>query len=171
MSELLSSVKGRHVADSERLFCSRPARCLCHGFQTYEVAHRTRGLGVRQTLGATSRGIKVVVLRQGRTTAAVGLRVGVVSALGIQRHVSSLLYQRGALEANGRSAQRAALDPAPVLSCYLANEVRSMMWVNELDPLKSTTWRWWPRFSPNGTHCPAGCAKSKCSREPRRAVC
>ena len=105
-------------------------------FQTYEVAHRTRGLGVRQTLGATSRGIKVVVLRQGRTTAAVGLRVGVVSALGIQRHVSSLLYQRG--RTGGQRPKRAegALDPAPVLSWYLANEVRSMMWVNQLDPLK-----------------------------------
>ena len=30
---------------------------------------------------------------------------------------------------------------------------------------------WWPRFSPDGTHWPAGCAKSRTSREPREAVC
>jgi hypothetical protein len=145
-----------------------PPGVFAMGSRRYEVAHRTRGLGVRQTLGATSRGIKVVVLRQGRTTAAVGLRVGVVSALGIQRHVSSLLYQRSALEANGRSAQRAALDPAPVLSCCLANEVRSMMWVNELDPLKSTTWRWWPRFSPDGTAWRIGSGKRSAFQRRRR---
>ena len=69
----------------------------------------TRGLGVRQTLGATTRGIKVIVLRQGRTTVAVGLRVGVVSALGIQRDVSSLLYLRG--RTGGQRPRRAEVCP------------------------------------------------------------
>ena len=30
--------------------------------------------------------------------------------------------------------------------------VRSMKWVADFSLLESTTWRWWPRFVPDGTH-------------------
>jgi hypothetical protein len=49
--------------------------------------------------------------------------------------------------------------------------VRSTMWVRDFSRLESTTWRWWSRFSPVGTHCRAGCAKSTVSSEPHNAFC
>ena len=33
-----------------------------------------------------------------------------------------------------------------------AQAVRSMVWVTIFSRLESAAWRWWPRFSPDGTH-------------------
>jgi ABC-type antimicrobial peptide transport system permease subunit len=44
-------------------------------------------------LGATSRGVVELILREGVALAAAGLTLGVVLALGAGRLVSSMLYQ------------------------------------------------------------------------------
>jgi predicted permease len=64
-----------------------------YGLKSYVVARRTREIGIRMALGATSRGVVELFLREGAALAAAGLSLGVVLALGAGRLVSSMLYQ------------------------------------------------------------------------------
>ncbi len=64
-----------------------------YGLKSYVVARRTREIGIRMALGATSRGVVELFLREGAKLAAAGLTLGVVLALGSGRLVSSMLYQ------------------------------------------------------------------------------
>jgi putative ABC transport system permease protein len=47
---------------------------------SYTVARRQRELGVRGVLGATRRGIVVMVVREGMTVVIVGVTLGLVGA-------------------------------------------------------------------------------------------
>ncbi len=64
-----------------------------YGLKSYVVARRTREIGIRMALGATSRGVVELFLREGAKLAAAGLTLGVLLALGSGRLVSSMLYQ------------------------------------------------------------------------------
>jgi predicted permease len=56
------------------------------------VAERTREIGLRAALGATSAQILALVLRQGLTLAALGVALGLVGAAAATRGLESLLY-------------------------------------------------------------------------------
>lgn len=59
---------------------------------SYSVAQRTREIGVRTALGATSARILVMVIRNGLGIACAGLVVGDVIALILSRFITGLLY-------------------------------------------------------------------------------
>ena len=63
-----------------------------YGLLSYEVAHRTREIGIRTALGAQRREIFRLVLTQGLTLTVVGSIVGVTAAIGVTRYLGSLLY-------------------------------------------------------------------------------
>jgi predicted permease len=63
-----------------------------YGLLSYEVAHRTREIGIRTALGAQRREIFRLVLTQGLTLTIVGSIVGVAAAVGVTRYLGSLLY-------------------------------------------------------------------------------
>jgi predicted permease len=63
-----------------------------YGLLSYEVAHRTREIGIRTALGAQRREIFRLVLTQGLTLTIVGSIVGVTAAIGVTRYLGSLLY-------------------------------------------------------------------------------
>ena len=62
-----------------------------YGLQAYDVARRTRELGIRMALGATTGDITRLVLRKGLKTAVAGLALGLLLAVSIGRLVSSIL--------------------------------------------------------------------------------
>jgi predicted permease len=62
------------------------------GVLAYAVSQRTREIGVRVALGAAPTNILSMVLRQGLTSIALGLAIGVAGALGLSRLVSRLLF-------------------------------------------------------------------------------
>jgi predicted permease len=64
-----------------------------YGLKSYVVARRTREVGIRIALGATSRRVVEMFLREGAALAAAGLSLGIVLALAAGRLVSSMLYQ------------------------------------------------------------------------------
>jgi len=64
---------------------------LC-GLLSYEVARRTREIGIRTALGAQPRDVFRLVLRQGLVLAFCGAVAGMAVATGVTRYLQSLLY-------------------------------------------------------------------------------
>jgi ABC-type antimicrobial peptide transport system permease subunit len=65
----------------------------------YQVALRTREIGIRSALGASRIAIVVMVLGKGVRLAAAGAMLGVVGAASAARVMQSLLYQTPAVNA------------------------------------------------------------------------
>jgi ABC-type lipoprotein release transport system permease subunit len=63
-----------------------------YGVISYSVAQRTRELGVRMALGATSQHVLTLVLAHGTKLVLLGVSIGVIGALALTRVVASLLY-------------------------------------------------------------------------------
>jgi ABC-type antimicrobial peptide transport system permease subunit len=63
-----------------------------YGVMSYIVAQRTREIGVRMALGASSRQVLVMVLRQAGAMMALGIVIGVAGALAVMRWAASLLF-------------------------------------------------------------------------------
>jgi ABC-type antimicrobial peptide transport system permease subunit len=64
----------------------------------YSVSQRTRELGIRLALGATSREVRGMVLRQGLMLTGIGIAIGVAVAIGLSRLVADLLYDVSAMD-------------------------------------------------------------------------
>lgn len=63
-----------------------------YGVISYAVSQRRREIGIRLALGAQSRDVVGMVLREGARLALVGVCIGVGAALGLARLMSSLLF-------------------------------------------------------------------------------
>ena len=63
-----------------------------YGLMAYSVQQRTQEIGVRMALGASPQQVRRMVVVQGMQLAVVGVVIGVGSALGLTRLMSSLLY-------------------------------------------------------------------------------
>ena len=63
-----------------------------YGLLSYEVARRTREIGIRAALGAQNRDVLRLVGRQGLVLVALGIAFGIVAAMGVTRSLGSLLY-------------------------------------------------------------------------------
>ncbi len=62
------------------------------GLMAYAVSQRTQEIGIRIALGAAPRRVLEMVMKEGLTSAGIGLALGLVGALGISRLVSGLLF-------------------------------------------------------------------------------
>jgi predicted permease len=63
-----------------------------YGVMAYNVARRTRDIGIRMALGAAPRSVRWQVLRETLTLVAIGIAIGVPAALGVARLVRSMLF-------------------------------------------------------------------------------
>ena len=63
-----------------------------YGVMAFHVSRRTREIGIRMALGATSIDVLKVVLGQGLKLTMIGVATGVTGALALTRVLSSLLY-------------------------------------------------------------------------------
>src|SRR5438552_16178278 len=64
-----------------------------YGLKAYDVARRTREIGIRIALGATAANVQQLVLREGMRTTLIGLAIGLLMAAGVGKLVSGLLYR------------------------------------------------------------------------------
>jgi predicted permease len=85
----------RLVAHLSSLFALLALALAClglYGLISYEVARRTREIGIRTAMGAQQRDVLRLVVGQGIALAAVGAVAGIAGALGLTRYLQSLLY-------------------------------------------------------------------------------
>ncbi|MEX2177298.1 MAG: ABC transporter permease [Gemmatimonadaceae bacterium] len=64
-----------------------------YGVLAYSVAQRTREIGVRMALGASSGAVRTMVLRQVGLMTVIGGAIGIAGALALGRAARSLLYE------------------------------------------------------------------------------
>ncbi len=69
-----------------------------YGVIAYNVAQRTREIGIRMALGAQRRAMLAMILRQSLTMAAIGIAVGLIGAFAATRLLSALLFGIGATD-------------------------------------------------------------------------
>jgi macrolide transport system ATP-binding/permease protein len=63
-----------------------------YGLLSYEVARRTRELGIRMALGAQRRDLLRLVVGQGILLVLIGAAIGVVAAMGVARFMTAMLF-------------------------------------------------------------------------------
>jgi predicted permease len=90
-----------------------------YGVMSYTVIQRTREIGVRMALGASSRQVFRTILGQGLTTTAIGITVGVVAALGLTRTIQTLLFGVTPTDPVAYAAVAALLAVVATLACWL----------------------------------------------------
>jgi predicted permease len=92
-----------------------------YGLVAYRVSRRTREIGIRMAVGAQSRDILRMVLRQGLTLALAGIGLGLCGSVGVVKGIGAL-YSRtdGAVfDPWGFIAVPVALFAVMMLACYI----------------------------------------------------
>ena len=90
-----------------------------YGLKSYVVARRTREIGIRMALGATTRSVVQLFLREGAALAVAGLLLGGVLAIGAGQLVSSMLYQVSPFDPIVLAIAFAVLAGAALLATYV----------------------------------------------------
>jgi predicted permease len=90
-----------------------------YGLLSYEVARRTREIGIRMALGAQMGDVLRLVVKQGIALAVVGAAVGVGVALGVTRYLTSMLYDVRANDPVTIVAVSVLLALVALAACYI----------------------------------------------------
>lgn len=90
-----------------------------YGVKAYTVARRTREIGIRMALGATSGDALWLVLREGLLLTAVGAAIGLLLGLGAGRLLGSMLYQVNGADPLIFVTALLLLALISLLACYL----------------------------------------------------
>jgi predicted permease len=106
-----------------------------YGLIAYAVAQRRREIGIRIALGASTRNIRVLVVRELAPPIAAGLAAGIVGAAIVARALHTFLYGVSPADAAAFAAVAALLALVSVLACYVPT--RRATRIRPLDALRS----------------------------------
>lgn len=90
-----------------------------YGVLAFGVAQRGREFGIRQALGADRRSILRLVLRQGLTTAGIGIVLGLAGALGFASVMRQMLFGVPARDPSVFAAVAIVLLVVAAAACYI----------------------------------------------------
>ncbi len=106
-----------------------------YGAVAYSVAQRTTEIGVRMALGAQTRDVLHLVVRQGMVPVVSGLVIGIVATFGLGRLVAAQLYQVSAHDPLLLIAAATLLAITALLACLLP--ARRATHVNPVEALRA----------------------------------
>jgi predicted permease len=86
---------------------------------SYAVSQRTREIGIRIALGAKSGEVSRLFVRYGTTLAAIGVVIGLASALALGRVMSTMLFEVSPMDPMTYGAVAASLLAVAALASYL----------------------------------------------------
>ncbi len=90
-----------------------------YGLLSYEVSRRTREIGIRIALGAQTRDVLRMVVRQGLLLACLGIAIGSAVALGVTRYLDAMLYGVHADDPITMIVAAVLLAIVAIAACYL----------------------------------------------------
>ena len=90
-----------------------------YGVMSYSVRQRTREIGTRLALGASSRNILWLVMRDGVAVAGLGAVLGLWAGIIAARSLSGLLFSTSASDPLTLGAAVAILLGVAVVACYI----------------------------------------------------
>jgi putative ABC transport system permease protein len=90
-----------------------------YGVVAHGVTERTHEIGVRMALGAESRHVLGLVVRQGLSMAAVGTAIGVAGAFALSRWIQALLFGVTATDPATFAAVVVTLLAVATIACYI----------------------------------------------------
>ncbi len=90
-----------------------------YGVMSYSVAQRTNEIGIRLALGAQSRDVLLMIVKQGSLLIGLGLVIGLTGAYALTRVISSLLFGVTAKDPFTFAAVAVLLAAVALLACYL----------------------------------------------------
>jgi ABC-type antimicrobial peptide transport system permease subunit len=90
-----------------------------YGVLSYSIARRTNEIGIRMALGAQSRTVLGMVMRETTVVVAVGIAIGVPVAVALTRLVSSKLYGLNATDPLTITLASLVLAAVAMLAGYL----------------------------------------------------
>jgi putative ABC transport system permease protein len=90
-----------------------------YGVMSYSVAQRTNEIGIRLALGAQSRDVLLMIVKQGGTLILVGLAIGLGGAYVVTRLITSWLFEVKAKDPFTFAAVAVLLAIVALLACYI----------------------------------------------------
>ena len=90
-----------------------------YGVMAYQVAQRTRELGIRMALGADQRQVLRFVLREGLGLAMLGAACGIALSLGLSRLLAGMLFGVTPRDVPTFAGVSITLIAVALVACYL----------------------------------------------------
>ena len=90
-----------------------------YGVMSYSVAQRTNEIGIRLALGAQSRDVLLMIVKQGSRLILLGLVIGLLGAYALTRVIKSLLFGVTAKDPMTFAAVAILLAMVALLACYI----------------------------------------------------
>jgi putative ABC transport system permease protein len=90
-----------------------------YGVISYSVTQRTQEIGIRMALGAQTREVLALVLKQGTAVTIAGLMLGLAGAMAATRHLETLLFGMTPFDTFTFAAVSAVFVFTAILACYL----------------------------------------------------
>ena len=89
-----------------------------YGLKAYDVSRRTREIGIRMALGASSGDVNRLVLSEGVRTTAIGACIGLLLAVGLGKLLSGLLYRVSPFDPLVLAVATLVLSATAIVACY-----------------------------------------------------
>ena len=89
-----------------------------YGVRAYTVARRTREIGIRIAVGASTRDALLMILREGLVVTLIATGIGLALSLALARLLAGLLYQASAIDPLVLLGAPSLLAIVSLLACY-----------------------------------------------------